>query len=220
MWLKRLRQAYDHDHFNPRFTVSLPPALEQLLPARLHALCEAEVQTAGSALFLVGKTPRWMFYVVSGEVLLERHGKDGQAACLQRCQGGFVGEASLTSSRYHCDGRVTQNTQLIKVPITALRQALQSDMGFSSRWIEMLSREVRRLRLHNERLSLAKVQDRLIHLIETEGAGRYTLPCSLKELARQLAVTHEALYRTLTRLEATGVLMRQDGQLVLLGTAG
>ncbi len=195
---------------------SLPQSLKQLLPASLHSQCEAEVCPGGTALCLTGDPPRWMFFVSAGEVVLERHGVDGQQACLQRCQSGFVGEASLTSSRYHCDGRTTLDTQVTKVPIQALREALRNDAAFAERWIAMLSREVRQLRLQNERLSLPKVQDRLLHLIETEGTdGRYALTCSVKDLARQLAVTHEALYRAIARLVELGRIERGDGLLAL-----
>lgn len=195
---------------------SLPQPLKELLPASLHSQCEAEVFPGGTALFLTGDPPRWMFFVSAGEVVLERHGVDGQQACLQRCQSGFVGEASLTSSRYHCDGRTTLGTQATKVPIQALRQALKKDAAFAERWIAMLSREVRQLRLQNERLSLSKVQDRLLHLIETEGTdGRYALTCSVKDLAKQLAVAHEALYRAIARLVELGRIERGDGLLAL-----
>jgi CRP-like cAMP-binding protein len=191
---------------------ALPQVLKQLLPVILHGECEVEVSPAGTALFLKDERPRWMFFVLDGEVVLERHGLDGQQACLQRCQSGFVGEASLTSSRYHCDGRTTLKTQVAKVPIQALRHALKTDAAFAERWIVMLSREVRQLRLQNERLSLPKVQDRLLHLIETEGtAGRYALTCSVKDLAKQLAVTHEALYRAIARLQEGGRIKRSDG---------
>ncbi len=190
--------------------------LTQLLPASLHDLCQAEDFAANTALFLTGEQPRWMFFVLTGEVVLERHGMDGQQACLQRCQSGFVGEASVTSSRYHCDGRTTLSTRVTKVPIQALRQALKNDVAFAERWIAMLSREVRQLRLQNERLSLPKVQDRLLHLIETEGTdGRYALTCSVKDLAKQLAVTHESLYRAIARLVEVGRIERGDDILVL-----
>ncbi len=195
---------------------SLPKTLTQLLPARLHDICQAEDFAANTALFLTGEQPRWMFFVLTGEVVLERHGIDGQQACLQRCQSGFVGEASLTSRRYHCDGRTTLSTRVTKVPIQALRQALKNDVAFAERWIAMLSREVRQLRLQNERLSLPKVQDRLLHLIETEGTdGRYAFTCSVKDLAKQLAVTHEALYRAIARLVELGRIERGDDVLVL-----
>ncbi len=190
--------------------------LTQLLPASLHDLCQAEDFAANTALFLTGEQPRWMFFVLAGEVVLERHGMDGQQACLQHCQSGFVGEASVTSSRYHCDGRTTLSTRVTKVPIQAMRQALKNDVAFAERWIAMLSREVRQLRLQNERLSLPKVQDRLLHLIETEGTeGRYALTCSIKDMAKQLAVTHESLYRAIARLVEVGRIERGDGFLAL-----
>jgi CRP-like cAMP-binding protein len=122
----------------------------------------------------------------------------------------------LTSSRYHCDARTTLSTRVTKIPIQALRQALKNDIAFAERWIAMLSREVRQLRLQNERLSLHKVQDRLLHLIETEGTdGRFALTCSVKDLAKQLAVAHEALYRAISRLVELGRIERGDGLLAL-----
>ena len=190
--------------------------LDPLLPAALLAKCETRHCEPGSTLFLTGERPRWMFFVTQGEVLLERHSTEGGVACLQRCHSGFVGEASLTSNRYHCDARATSATDYTRIPIQALRNALRADAAFSERWIGMLSREVRRLRLQNERLSLPKVQDRLLHLIETEGqSGQYTPGSSLKTLAQQLAVSHEALYRALADLERSGRLERSEQTLRL-----
>ena len=198
------------------FAMSLPPTLEKLLPPQLLAQCEPLSYTQGIPLFLTGVRPEWMYFVLEGEVVLERHGQNGEVANLQRCQAGFVGEASLTSAAYHCDARTTAPSEIVRIPIRALRQALKHDYGFAERWIQMLSSEVRRLRLQNERLSLPKVQSRILHLIETEGRdGRYTLGCSLKQLAKQLAVTHEALYRSLAQLEKTGQILRTEHELWL-----
>ena len=80
----------------------------------------------------------------------------------------------------------------------------------------MLSAELRALRLQNERLSLQRVQDRIIHLLQTEGKnGRYELSTSLKQVARDLGVTHEALYRGIAALEESGKLIRDDDVLRL-----
>jgi CRP-like cAMP-binding protein len=107
-------------------------------------------------------------------------------------------------------------SEIVRIPIRALRQAFKLDYGFAERWIHMLSSEVRRLRLQNERLSLPKVQSRILHLVETEGQdGRYSLKCSLKQLAKQLAVTHEALYRALSQLEKTGKITRSEIEISL-----
>jgi len=191
------------------FAMPLPSTLEQLLPPHLLAKCEHLSCSQETTLFLSGARPQWMYFVFEGGVVLERHGQNGEVANLQRCQTGFVGEASLTSAAYHCDARTTAPSKIVRIPIRALQQALKQDHGFAERWIQMLSNEVRRLRLQNERLSLPKVQSRILHLIATEGReGRYKLECSLKQLAKQLAVTHEALYRALALLEKKGTITR------------
>jgi CRP-like cAMP-binding protein len=158
-----------------------------------------------------------MFFVTSGEVVLERHAQNGHVACLQRTRNGFVGEASLTSRQYHCDARTTLCSDLTRIPIASMRLALQEDGNFAQRWIRMLSQEVCRLRLQNERLSLPRLEDRLIHLIETEGDSNiYPLTASLKDIAKELAVTHEALYRCLARLEDAGRIRREAHAIVVL----
>lgn len=158
-----------------------------------------------------------MFFVGDGEVVLERLGAQGSSVVLQRTRHGFVGEASLQSARYHCDGKVVAISQITQTPIRELREAMDNDSKFASRWIAMLNREVKRLRLQCERLSLNKVKNRLLHLIETEGKdGKFPLGVGLKSLATELGVTHEALYRCVAGMEASCEVMRSEGHLTLL----
>jgi CRP-like cAMP-binding protein len=197
-------------------TMILPPELQSLLPPTLHARCEGARFQKNERVFLTGAHPQWMFYVVAGEVTLERTGAQGEPIVLQRTRQGFVSEASLKSLKYHCDARAITDSTLVKVPIKALSAELDSDSGFAGRWIGMLSSEVRRLRLHCERLSMKSVKDRLIHLINTEGKnGTYTAATGFKSLAGELAVTHEALYRTLAALEQGQVIQRDGNSMAL-----
>ena len=194
----------------------LPPSLKALLPADMHCNCVGSLIRKGARVFDAGKMPVWMFYVVTGEVTLERAGVHGEPVVLQRTRQGFVSEASLKVARYHCDAIAITDTQVIQVPVRDLARALDNDPAFASRWISMLNAEVRRLRLHLERLNMKSVRDRVLHLIETEGQqGRYPVPSGLKTLARELGVTHEALYRTMAALQAEGVMHRAPGALVL-----
>ena len=157
-----------------------------------------------------------MFFVVSGEVTLERTGLQGEPVVLQRTRLGFVSEASLKVSKYHCDALAITDTTVIKVPAKELAAALDRDADFASRWISMLNAEVKRLRLHCERLSMKSLKDRVLHLINTEGVnGEYQVNTGLKSLAGELGVTHEALYRTLATLEKTKTIRREEGLLVL-----
>jgi CRP-like cAMP-binding protein len=157
-----------------------------------------------------------MFYVIAGEVTLERTGLQGEPVVLQRTRLGFVSEASLKVSKYHCDALAITDANVIKVPAKELAAALDHDPEFASRWINMLNTEVKRLRLHCERLSMKSLKDRVLHLINTEGKdGEYLVNTGLKSLAGELGVTHEALYRTLAALKKSKTIRRQEGLLAL-----
>jgi CRP-like cAMP-binding protein len=97
-----------------------------------------------------------------------------------------------------------------------LAAVLNRDPDFASRWIDMLNSEVKRLRLHCERLSMKSVKDRVLHLIDTEGKnGQFQVNTGLKSLAGELGVSHEALYRTLSLLEKNKTIRREEGLLTL-----
>lgn len=217
--MKMVPGQYDRNHMKPSFT-QIHQDLSELLPKGLHTFCMTSAYKKGDRLFATGDKPFHMFFIGSGEVVLERLGMHGGSVVLQRTRHGFVGEASLQSARYHCDGKVIAPSEITGVPIREIQAEMKSNPAFSARWIGMLNREVKRLRLQCERLSLNKVQDRLVHLIETEGEkGKYLLGSGVKSLAGELGVTHEALYRCVSDMEKKGLLLREVGYLRLLTDA-
>lgn len=208
-------RRYDPNHMSTAFT-QIHQDLAELLPQSLRTVCVTSSYAKGACLFAAGQKPRYMFFISSGEVLLERIGIQGESIVLQRTRYGIVSEASLQSSRYHCNAKVVVRSEITGIPIQAIATALTSDHAFSNRWIGMLNREVKRLRLQCERLSLHRVQDRLLHFLETDGSqGKYPLSSGLKSLAAELGVTHEALYRCVADMESRKVLQRQEGFLKL-----
>lgn len=212
--------AYDFDHMSAQHD-PLPIDLRSLLPAPLHGRCEQRRYERGAALFMMGRRPASMHFVSEGEVILQRIGEDGEIAVLQRTRHGVVGEASLQSERYHCDAVVVAAARVTRIPRQALLEALKSDSAFALRWIGMLNMEVRRLRQQCERLSLNTVEARLLHLIRTEGdASGLSIGSGLKTLAREIGVTHEALYRCVAGLERRALVIRAEGRLCLLAASG
>ncbi len=194
------------------FTGALPDPLRKLLPAQLLALASQLDLRRGDWLFRQRQHPKNMFYVDTGEVLLQRDGMQGDKVVLQRVRQGFVAEASLQSHCYHCDGLAAAAGTVVSVPIAPLQACLAHDPAFALRWIVMLNVEVRRLRAQCERMSLRGVRARLLHMIEAEGTnGRLAVRSDLKSLAAELAVTHEALYRCLAALEKDGAVVREPG---------
>jgi len=195
-----------------------PDTLSPDLPAGLASAARRRAVAAGEVLFRQGDAPRVILFVLSGEVRLVRHGPSGQEIILQRGTGGFFAEASLWASSYHCDGVVARSGELLEVSRRAFEQSLDEDPAFQRAWMQHLTREVRRLRAQCERLGLYGAAERIIHYIESEGeGGSVTLAQSRKSWARELGLSHEALYRSLRRLQDDGVLRAEGPRLTLQG---
>jgi len=97
----------------------------------------------------------------------------------------------------------------------AFRKALAVE-DFRDKWIAHLARELRRVRAHSERLSLRTARERVLHFIETEGErGTINLDQSKKDWASELGLTHEALYRTLAKMEKRGELLVKHSRLTV-----
>ena len=173
----------------------------------------------GTRIFRRGDAARGVFLVLEGEVRLCRFGPRGEEVVLQRARAGeLLAEASLDSSRYHCDAIATEAGRLLELPALALRKLLESDARFRRDWMQMLSRELRRARARLERMTLKSAADRLRHYLATEGSGpacETVLSGSLKDLARELGVAHETLYRTIAAMQRRGELERSGQRLRL-----
>ncbi len=182
----------------------------------LRAAARGFRKPAGAAVFLTGQRPTRLFFVAAGEAVMSRTDRHGRSLVLQRASGGFLAEASLSSARYHCDAYSRTATELVAFPVDLLRRAIDTDARTRWAWIAMLAGEIRRQRANVERMSLKSVRERLIHWLLTEGeGGSFALRTTRKELAAELGVTHEALYRTIAALVRTGELADEGTALTL-----
>jgi CRP/FNR family transcriptional regulator, dissimilatory nitrate respiration regulator len=182
------------------------PALA-VIPPKLRAVADHHEFEAGDTLFRLGDRLKGVFCVVAGEVRLIRRARNGAEIVLQRSRGGFFAEASLGTGKYHCDAVTAETSAVLRFPAKTFRAALATDVVFRDAWIDHLAHEVLRLRAQCERLGLRSAAQRIVHYIESEGAdGTVTLTESRKAWAAELGLTHEALYRTLRRLQAEGTL--------------
>jgi CRP-like cAMP-binding protein len=194
-------------------------AARGVLPANLRGVGKPEAFGTGQFVFRVGDPVRGVFAVQSGEVRLLRYGRDGREIVVQRAVGGdFIAEASLDSPRYRCYAVAERPTRLLVFPKDALLSLFASDRVFAGEWIALLSGQLHHARARLERMALKTSAERLLHYLHTEGRGarcEVTLSTSLKDIARELGITHEALYRTLSRLEREGTIRRAEGRISL-----
>ena len=195
------------------------PALHVHFPAALRTLGHTLTCAKEEGVLNIDDPVHAVYLVLDGEIRLSRFARDGSEIALHRAgRGEFFAEAALDAPRYRCNAIASQESAVLAFPSGRIRALLAKDPEFAGQWMALLTRQLHAARARVERLALKSAAERVLHYLHTEGKGprcEVALAGSLKDLARELGLTHESLYRTLARLEQEGVLVRTDRRLGL-----
>lgn len=193
---------------------------ETSVPANVRDLASWRRVETGESIFRVGAPAKHVYFLLQGRVALNRFGPSGEEVAIHVADAGeFFAEASLHAERYHCTAVALTNSEVAAIPSADLRARIRSQPQFAMQWLETVSGQLRRVRARVERLSIKGAAERVRHLLLTEGRGKnptYVLRGTARELAGQLGLTHEALYRVLAAMQKDGTIARTRHEIVLL----
>ncbi len=193
-------------------------SVDSWLPAAVRAAAIDRTLKAGQALFRRGGKTEGLIEVVAGRVRLVRVDRSGREVVLHVAgPGQTVAEASLFSAQYHCDAIASTNA-LVRVYPKRQVLAAFDDPKAAQAFAATLARQVMELRTRIEQRNIRSAAERLRHFLALnagDGGRTVILRGTLKELAAELGLTHEALYRTLARLERSGEIRRSGSKITL-----
>lgn len=167
---------------------------------------------AGGVLFRSASPVSEMFLVISGQIHLCRHTVHGAEMVLQRATSGMVvAEASAYSDSYHCDAIAATDSIALTLPRPIFLSAIASNPVLSATWAAALACGLQAARFRSEIRSLPKVADRLDAWF---GEGNH-LPekGQWQNVANELGITREALYRELARRRKATAIGTMSGSL-------
>ena len=189
------------------------------LPASVRTLAVERRLRRGEVLFRKDDTAIGLYAVEEGHIRLCRVDANGREIILHTAgPGDLVAEASLFSPRYHRDAVVLSDARVRLYPKKALLAEFRRDPNAAEAFMAMLARELMDLRTRLEQRNLRSASARVQHhlALNTEADGRtVTLRGTIKDLAAELGLTHEALYRTLNKLQSAGTIARTKGTITL-----
>ena len=152
-----------------------------------------------SLLFHEGDLVQCVYVINEGMIALTRHQENGTPLTLQRATKHMVlAEASVYSSRYHCNAVCVQPTSLFEIQKSKFLNMLDKDTIFANLWAKLLAHEVQSARYRSEILTRKTVAERLDGWLAWHG-GALPLKGEWKSLAMQIGVSPEALYRELSK---------------------
>jgi CRP/FNR family transcriptional regulator, dissimilatory nitrate respiration regulator len=175
---------------------------------------------AGQTLFRSGGNTAGLYEIVKGKVRLVRVDRSGREAVFHvAAAGDTLAEASLFSPTYHCDAIASTDAVVRLYPKAVLLAELARDPKRAQAFTATLALQVMTLRTRLEQRNIHSARDRLRHYLAINAArdGRTVrISGTLKDLAGELGLTHEALYRTLAEMTADAEIERRKGTIRLI----
>jgi CRP/FNR family transcriptional regulator, dissimilatory nitrate respiration regulator len=186
--------------------------LLNLLPVLLEASSVPRTLAAGESLFKQGEPATAIYKIESGRLRLVRRTVDDHLVVLHTARTGeLFAEAALFSEVYHCDAVAAVPSVVRVYPKAVLRVLLRIDPALFEGFMERLAHQVQELRVQMELRNIRSARERVLQYLRLRaGADGQTIAIEgqLQDVAAEVGLTREALYRTLAGLEAEGVLAR------------
>lgn len=174
--------------------------------------------SAHSFIFRKSEQVRFLHFIESGRVKLSRDTLEGKQIITYVAKpGDFLAEASLFETNYHCDAITTESTVVLKYLRHEVIHYINSKPEVALDFIKSLSHQVRDLRKQLEVINVITAKDRVMLFIKSKAEkGVFLIPGSIKNLAAQIGLAHETLYRQLKRLEVEGHISRTNKEIKIL----
>ena len=175
-------------------------------------------------LFRQGDTVTAIYFVEAGRLRLERRTFDGRLLTLGTTPAGeFFVEAALFADVYHCDAAAAEPSRVRVYPKVAVLNAFRADPAGAMPFLALIAREVIQLRQRLELMKVRSAKDRVMLYLDlyagTDGRT-VNLPGQLQDIASDLGLTREALYRTLAGLERAGAIERAGTRILIKKSLG
>jgi CRP-like cAMP-binding protein len=165
-----------------------------------------------------------IYFIEEGRLRLERRTFDGRLLFLGTTPAGeFFVAAALFSDTFHCDAVAAEPSRVRVYPKAMVLNSLRTDPASAMSFLAHVAHQIIELRQRLELMKVRSAKERLMLYFESnaEPDGRTVeLRGQLQDIASDLGLTREALYRTLASLERAGAIERAGPRILLKKSVG
>ena len=183
------------------------------LPLSLEAGSVIRELGAGEVLFEQGDRAAAIYKVESGRLRLVRRTVDDHLVILHTaCRREFFAEASLFAATYHCDAVAAEPSRIRVYPKAKVMEALRTDPVLAPAFMARLAHQLQELRARMELRSIRSARESVLQYLRLRAdldRRSIAIEGQLQDIAAEIGITREALYRTLAPLEAEGSIARE-----------
>ena len=170
---------------------------------------------AGHCLFKAGQPMTALYLLTRGSISLQRVRSDGSVTTVLVCGPGMLlDETALFTTNHRCDAVATSPCELIRVSRQSAWQAILQGTGpFALQFLQCVAHSHQESLEQIELRGVRPLSARLLAWLQgqpRDEQGWTWVACPWTEVARMLAMSQEALYRTLSGLATEGVIERDS----------
>ena len=189
------------------------------LSASLDAGSTIRVLAAGELLFRQGDPAAAIYKVESGRLRLIRRTVDDHLVILHTARRSeFFAEASLFANTYHCDAVAAAPSRVRVYPKQIVIEAMRTAPALAEAFMARLARQLQELRARMELRNIRSARERVLQYLRLRANGEertFVIEGQLQDIAAEIGITREALYRTLAALESESHLTRIETTILL-----
>ncbi|MER9586176.1 Crp/Fnr family transcriptional regulator [Mesorhizobium sp. M0276] len=194
------------------------------LPGAIQQRSVVRQLEADEVLFRQEDAASAIFEVEHGRLRLIRHTIDSHTITLHTARAGeLLAEAALFADAYHCDAVAAVPSRVRVYPKRQLLTAFRSDPVLAEQFMAVLAHQIHALRSRLEERNIRSARERILHHLALAAGGdsrSVQVDGTLMDLATQIGLSHEVLYRTLAALERDGSITRTRAEITLRGQQG
>lgn len=175
---------------------------------------------AGEIIYRHGDECTHLPLVLSGQLLLARHGETGRSITLYRVEEGescILSTLSILNSKaFPAEASVPDGVTLVLVPASAVRRLVDEDRGWREFVFSMYHSRLASLITLVDEVLFHRVDSRLAELLVRESeAGTHPVDKTHHEIADDLGTSREVVSRFLKEWERAGYLALTRGQVTI-----
>jgi CRP-like cAMP-binding protein len=177
-------------------------------------------------LYQEGRRPRFLYYLVKGKVKGYKSHEDGKEYITNLySEGDFIGYMALLEDiNYDDNAAILEDAELMQIPKDDFLQLIYSDISFATKFIHIISRNVKEK--EDRLLSLAysslrkRIAKALVDIVAKFNLKPQSSPIEIsrEEIAQYVGTATESLIRTLSDFKGEKLIDIKNGKIIVNNT--
>jgi CRP-like cAMP-binding protein len=174
-------------------------------------------------LYMEGRRPRFLFYLVKGKVKCFRAHEDGKEYITNLYNDGeFIGYTALIEdANYNDSASVLEDAEIMQIPKDDFLQMVYSDISIASKFIHIITQNVKEKEERLLNLAYSSLRKRVARAL-VDIASKFNLKAqthpieiSREDIAQYVGTATESLIRTLSDFKAEKLIEIKSGKIII-----